>query len=180
MLVFMAFGMVFGALTIPRFEHRVRLQWLFGGSVMAFGLALLGFASVTRYGIAGIFAMVAGACIATLSVAGNGYVVRTTSDELRGRVFTALESVQRLSLLLSMIVMAPIADVIGKFVYDFAVNNRLTTQTVYWTGSRITLQLSSFIVMGAAIYAFRSLRWSPSVAAPLPAVTLPAEKPADA
>jgi MFS family permease len=159
MLVFMAFGMVFGALTIPRFERRIRLQWLFGGSVMAFGLALLGFASVTEYGLAGLFAMVAGACIATLSVAGNGYVVRTTTDELRGRVFTALESVQRLSLLLSMIVMAPIADLIGKFVYDFAVRNRMTGETVYWTGSRITLQLSSLIVMGAAVYAFTALRW---------------------
>ena len=183
MLVFMAFGMVFGALTIPRFEHRVRLQWLFGGSVAAFGVALLGFASVTTYGVAGLFAMAAGACVATLSVAGNGYVVRTTSDELRGRVFTALESVQRLSLLLSMIVMAPIADLIGKYVYDFAVKHQLTSQTVYWTGSRITLQLSSLIVMGAAIYAFRALRWSPTVAAPLPsstAVPLPAEKPADA
>ncbi|MDR3686663.1 MAG: MFS transporter [Coriobacteriia bacterium] len=183
MLVFMAFGMVFGALTIPRFEHRIRLQWLFGGSVMAFGLALLGFASVTTYGVAGLFAMAAGACVATLSVAGNGYVVRTTSDELRGRVFTALESVQRLSLLLSMIVMAPIADLIGKYVYDFAVKHQLTTQTVYWTGSRITLQLSSLIVMGAAVYAFRALRWSPTVAAPLaPAAdaTRPAEEPADA
>ena len=47
MLVFMAFGMVSGALTIPRFEFRIRLQWLFGGSVLAFGLALLGFASAT-------------------------------------------------------------------------------------------------------------------------------------
>ena len=159
MLVFMAFGMVFGALTIPRFEHRIRLQWLFGGSVMAFGLSLLGFASVLHYAAAAVFAMIAGACIATLSVAGNGYVVRTTSDELRGRVFTALESVQRLSLLLSMIVMAPIADIIGKYVYDFAVTHHLTKQTVYWTGSRITLQLSSLIVMGAAIYAFRALRW---------------------
>ena len=175
MLVFMAFGMVIGALSIPSFENRVRLQLLFGGSVMTFGLALLGFASVTHYGVAGVFAMVAGACIATLSVAGNGYIVRTTSDALRGRVFTALESVQRLSLLLSMIVMAPIADVIGKFVYSFAVSNHLTSQTVYWTGSRITLQLSSFIVMGAAVYAFRALRWKTCEAA-----TVPAEEPADA
>jgi hypothetical protein len=169
MLVFMAFGMVAGALTIPKVEHDIPLQWLFGGSVMSFGLALLGFASVTWYGYAAVFAMAAGACIAVVSVAGNSYVVRTTSDELRGRVFTALESVQRLSLLLSMIVMAPVADVIGTYVYNTALANHLTAQTVYWTGSRITLQLSSLIVMGAAVYAFRSLRWK-AAAHPAPSL----------
>jgi dTMP kinase len=173
MLVFMAFGMVAGALAIPRFENRIPLQLLFGGSVLTFGLALLGFASVAHYGLASIFAMVAGACIATLSVAGNGYIVRTTTDELRGRVFTALESVQRLSLLLSMIVMAPIADFIGTYVYSFAVSNHL--RSVYWTGSRITLQLSSFIVMAAAVYAFVALRWKAAEA-----VTVPAEESPDA
>ena len=167
MLVFMAVGMVLGALSIPRFEGRVKIGHLFGGSVLAFGIALLGFASVTSYFIAGLFAAIAGACIAMVSVAGNGYVVRTTADELRGRVFTAMESVQRLSLLVSMIVMAPIADLIGTYVYQFAISHQLTKQAVYFTGSRITLQLSSFIVMAAAIYAFVALRSSRAAAQPV-------------
>jgi hypothetical protein len=158
MLVFMAVGMVLGALVIPRFEGRMSVRVLFGGSVAAFGVALLGFASVTSYAVAGVFGAAAGACIAMVSVAANGYVVRTTADELRGRVFTAMESVTRLSLLMSMIVMAPIADVIGRHVYDFAIANGLAKQSVYFTGSRITLQLSSLIVMGAAVYAFLAIR----------------------
>ena len=112
-----------------------------------------------------------------MSVAGNGYVVRTTADELRGRVFTALESVQRLSLLLSMIVMAPIADVIGTLVYRTMTAHGPTKATVYWTGSRITLQLSSLIVMGAAVYAFRALRWKRAELVP---ESLPAEENASA
>jgi hypothetical protein len=179
MLVFMAVGMVLGALTVPRFEGRVKIRTLFGGSVAAFGFALLGFASVTSYAIAGVFAAVAGACIAMVSVAANGYVVRSTADELRGRVFTALESVTRLALLLSMIVMAPIADLIGRYVYDFAIANGLATQSVYFTGSRITLQLSSLIVMGAAVFAFVALRANRKAAEPVP-VSTPAEKSADA
>lgn len=158
MLVFMAVGMVLGALVIPRFEHKVSVRSLFGSSVAAFGIALLGFASVTSYAVAGALAAVAGACIAMVSVAANGYVVRTTADELRGRVFTAMESVTRLSLLMSMIVMAPIADVIGRYVYDFAIANELAKQSVYFTGSRITLQLSSLIVMAASVYAFVAIR----------------------
>jgi len=43
-------------------------------------------------------------------------------------------------------------------------------------GSRITLQISSLIVMGAAVYAFYALRWK-AVDGP---VTSPAEEPAGA
>jgi dTMP kinase len=176
MLVFMAFGMATGALVVPRFENRIPIRMLFGGSVLAFGIALLGFASVTSYAAAAGFGAIAGACIAIVSVAANGYVVRNTADELRGRVFTAMESVTRLSMLLSMIVMAPIADVIGTYVYKAMTTNGPTDASVYWTGSRITLQISSLIVMGAAFYAFTSLRPKP-----LPAdAPVPAEEPAGA
>ncbi len=159
MLVFMALGMVSGALFVPKLEHRVRLQLLFAGSVGAFGLALFGFASVDTYWIASLFAIVAGACIATVTVAGNSYVVRTTADELRGRVFTALESVIRVSLLLSMIVMAPLADIIGRYIQGFIVENHLAPSSVEMTGSRLTLQIASMIVIAAAVYAFVTLRW---------------------
>ena len=159
MLVFMALGMVVGALVVPRLEHAIKLQLLFAGSVAGFGLAMLGFASVNYYWLAGIFAIIAGACIATVTVAGNSYVVRTTDDALRGRVFTALESVIKVSLLLSMIVMAPLADFIGKLVQGFVESNNLAPESITLTGSRITLQICSLIVLGAAVYAFKVLRW---------------------
>lgn len=159
MLVFMALGMVVGALLVPRVEHRVRLQLLFPGSVAAFGLSLLGFASVDTYWVAGIYGAAAGACIATVTVAGNSYVVRTTADELRGRVFTALESVIRISLLLSMIVMAPLADLIGSIIRRLVAQGRFGLLSLSLTGSRVTLQLSALVVIGAAVYGFRALRW---------------------
>jgi dTMP kinase len=159
MLVFMALGMVVGALLVPRLEHVVKLQLLFAGSVAGFGLAMLGFASVNYYWLAGIFAIIAGGSIATVTVAGNSYVVRTTEDALRGRVFTALESVIKVSLLLSMIVMAPLADYIGKLVQGFVESNGLAPSSVTTTGSRITLQICSLIVLAAAVYAFKTLEW---------------------
>ena len=159
MLVFMALGMVTGALLVPRLEHVVRLQLMFAGSVAGFGLAMLGFASVDYYWLAGLFAIVAGACIATVTVAGNSYVVRTTADELRGRVFTALESVIKVSLLLSMIVMAPLADIIGRLLQRLVVQQGLTPSSFTLTGSRITLQICALIVLGAAVYAFKTLSW---------------------
>ncbi|NTW28701.1 MAG: MFS transporter [Coriobacteriia bacterium] len=159
MLVFMALGMVAGALVVPRLEHRIRLQPLFAGSVAAFGLSLMGFASVNQYWLAGVFAALAGACIAIVTVAGNSYIVRTTADELRGRVFTAMESVIRVALLLSMVVMAPLADLIGASAHDLLLQIGLVSQSTTMTGSRITLQFASIIVLAAAVYAFVSLQW---------------------
>jgi dTMP kinase len=159
MLVFMALGMFSGALLVSRLARVLRLQLLFAGSVAAFGVAMLGFASVELYAVAGVFAIGAGVCIAVLTVAGNSYVVHTTADEIRGRVFTALESVVRVALLLSMIVMAPLNDLIGRFVMGFASTSPLVPDNVLLTAPRITLQLSALIVLGAAVYGFKTLQW---------------------
>jgi dTMP kinase len=159
MLVFMALGMVIGALLVSRLEERVRRQLLFAGSVAAFGVAMLGFALVERYWVAGLFATAAGACIAVITVSGNSYVVHTTADEIRGRVFTAMESVIRVSLLLSMVVTAPLNDVLGGFVRRFATRWGFVPGRVTLTGPRVTLLLSALIVIGAAIYGFRTLEW---------------------
>jgi dTMP kinase len=159
MLVFMAIGMVGGALLAPRLEERFPLQILFAGSVIAFGGALLGFASVDKYWLAGIFAGGAGFCIATLTVAGNSYIVRTTSDDIRGRVFTAMEAVVKVALLLSMLIMAPLADLVGARIEAFVRANALAPTTWTTTGSRITLQFSAMLVIAAGIYGYRVMRW---------------------
>jgi MFS family permease len=103
-----------------------------------------------------VFGVVAGFCIACLTVAGNTYVARTVSDDIRGRVFTAMESVIRVSLLLSMVVVAPLADLLGALVARLSAG---MTDPSWFTGPRITLQIASLIVLGAAYYAYRTLNW---------------------
>ncbi len=85
--------------------------------------------------------------------------MRTTDDAIRGRVFTALESVIRVSLLISMAVMAPLGDLIARIVFLVAARIGIPYNELYVTGPRITLWLSSLIVLGAAVYAFRTLEW---------------------
>lgn len=158
MLVFLAAGMFVGALVVPRLERRVPLRLLFTGSVAGFGAAMLGFSSVDLYGVAAVFACLAGGCIATLTVAGNSYVVRTTDDAIRGRVFTALESVVRVSLLLSMVVVAPINDMVGAALVRLVEQNGLAPERVLIAGPRTTLQVSAGIVLFAALYGYGALR----------------------
>jgi tartrate/fumarate subfamily iron-sulfur-dependent hydro-lyase beta chain len=159
MLVFLALGMVLGALIVPRLATRVSLQLLFLGGVGTFGGSMLVFASVGVYWAAAVFALVAGFCIACITVAGNTYVARVVSDDVRGRVFTALESVIRVSLLLSMVVIAPIGDIASRTVKAVAVSRGIAPGDISLTGSRITLLLTSLIVIGAAVYAYRTLDW---------------------
>jgi dTMP kinase len=155
-LVLLALGMVMGALLVPKLADRVTLQALFLGAVTTFGFALLVFASIGVYWVSLVFGIVAGFCIACLTVAGNTYVVRTVSDDIRGRVFTAMESVIRVSLLLSMVVIAPIGDALARLMRNVTGGAEAGS---WLTGPRVTLQLASLIVLGAAYYAYRTLEW---------------------
>lgn len=159
LLVFLALGMVAGALLVPRLSQHMSLQLLFLGGVGGFGITMGGFASVNTYGWAGLFAALAGFCLAGVTVAGNTYVIETVADEIRGRVFTALESVIRVCLLLSMLIMAPIGDLAAKLVRRVVEAQGGDLAAVTVTGSQLALQLASLIVMGAAVYAFRTLNW---------------------
>lgn len=162
MLVFLALGMVAGALVVPRLAQRASLQLLFLGGVGGFGLSMAGFASVRTYGWAGLFAAGAGLCLAAVTVSGNSYVIENVADEIRGRVFTSLESVIRVSLLLSMIVMAPLGDFAAGIIKRIVIAQGGELAKVTVTGSQIALQLAALIVLGAAVYAFRTLDWRKS------------------
>ena len=155
-LVLLALGMASGAIVAPRLARHIPLQMLFLGAVTAFGVAMFVFASVSAYWVSMIFAVAAGFCIACLTVAGNTYVVRTVSDDIRGRVFTAMESVIRVSLLLSMVMVAPLADVLAALVTHLSAG---MSDPSWFTGPRITLQIASLIVLAAAYHAYRTLNW---------------------
>jgi hypothetical protein len=71
-------------------------------------------------------------------------------------VFTAMESVIRVSLLLSMVVVAPLADLLATLIRRLSEG---MTDPSWFTGPRVTLQIASLIVLGAAYYAYRTLDW---------------------
>ncbi len=176
-LVLLALGMVAGAVVVPRLADRIPLQMLFLGAVTTFGASMFVFASVGVYWVSLLFGVTAGFCIACLTVAGNTYVARTVSDEIRGRVFTAMESVIRVSLLVSMVVVAPLADVLAGIIRALSAG---MTDPSWFTGPRVTLQIASLIVLGAAYYAYRTLDWRREPASGLGAEGMPvAEEDAD-
>lgn len=159
MMVFLALGMVAGALVAPRLAVRLRLQLLFMGGVAGFALSMFLFASVGLYWVALVFTTLAGLAVAVVSVAGNSYVVRTVADEIRGRVFTALESVIRVALLFSMVVFPLVGDLVASVMQRLTEQRGILPLSITFTGSRVTLQLASLVVAGAAVYGYRTLDW---------------------
>ena len=160
MLLFLATGMVAGAVIVPKLAEYVSLQQLFVGGTLVYGFGMLIFAWVTQYWVAAVFAVGAGIAIAAITVASNTYVGEQVADELRGRVFTALESAIRVALLASMIVLAPIGDGISQLVKRFA-DPIHPGVLVLVTGTRATLVLSALIVIGAGVYAAVALEVRP-------------------
>lgn len=161
-ITFLAVGMVVGALLIPRIEKRMQVRLLFPSSVLLFGVGMLGFTLTTKYFISCLYATGAGFCIAALTVAGNNYIVSEVEDTLRGRVFTALESVIRVSLLISMMFVAPLSDILSKLIKKFLDAEGITTMMgIPLSGSRITLLIASAIVLLAALYGFKKVYFAP-------------------
>jgi len=157
-LVFLAIGMVIGALAIPRIEKVVPVKLLFPLSVAVFAAGMFGFAMASSYFVACLYAIGAGLCISALTVAGNNYIVAEVDDSIRGRVFTALEAVIRVALLISMIVISPLSDILTKVIERFLVQEGITSFLgIALSGSRITLMFSGLIVTCAAVYGFRKL-----------------------
>jgi len=162
-LTFMGIGMASGAVFVPRFEKRLPVKLLFPGSITVFALGMLGFACNEQYFIACLFAAAAGFCISMVSVTGNNYIVQHVADEIRGRVFTALESVIQISLLVSMVVTAPVSDFIGSVIRDIFYSLGMHTLfNLALTGPRLTLIVASFIVLAAGAYGFKKLYFDES------------------
>jgi dTMP kinase len=159
MMAFLALGMFLGALVVPRIAARLSLEALFVAGVGLFGLSMLGFATTGYYAVAALFAIASGFCVAQVTVAGNTFIAETVPDEVRGRVFTALESVLRVALLASMVVVAPIGDFVSGQVRRFLEATGGDPAKLVMTGPRITLILASVIVLAAAVYASRAIPW---------------------
>ena len=157
-LTFLAFGMAAGAVIVPRIEKRFNVRLLFPASFAIFAAGMVGFAFTGRLAIAALYAVGAGMCIALLYVTGNNYIIQHVSDDIRGRVFTSLEAVIRISLLVSMVVTAPVSDFVGKFLRIFLNDHGVTSVLgLPLTGERLTLLFGALIVAFASWYGFKKL-----------------------
>ena len=120
-------------------------------AIFIFGTSLLLFASFSYFELILLLAVFAGTALGLLSVIGYTVLQESVTDKIRGRVFVALESVLKVSLLFSLAVTGVIADIIGRRQLDVA------GITVRLNGSQTTLILGGVIVFLAGVVGYRSI-----------------------
>lgn len=148
-LAFFGVGLLLGTVSTGFTGRFVARQHLIAFSLFTFGLSLVLFAVIPFYELISLFAVSAGVAVGSLSVAGYTFIQETVEDNIRGRVFSALEVILRISLMLSLALSGIIADLIGQRVLRF------DQWVVRLNGAKTTLIFGGVVVILASLFAYR-------------------------
>lgn len=152
-------GVALGVLLLSISQKRLRKVHLFLLSVFGAGTSLLLAASMTRMWAAASLVGFLGVFAGAIYVLGFTLLHENVAEELRGRIFSALNTIVRLCLIIAMAVGPFLASLLD------ATSNRAFDRTlpifggeVFIPGVRVTLWLAAAIMMGAGVLAWASVR----------------------
>lgn len=106
-------GMGIGVLVLGFFGDRVPKGWVAAGAVIAAGLMLVGAAAVTKLGPALVFSGLFGAAAGVGNATLFALLQEIVPDSMRGRVFSSVQVVIRISLFGSLVLFPLLADVLS-------------------------------------------------------------------
>jgi dTMP kinase len=152
-------GVAIGVATVALSRQRISQVRLFVTSVFGAGISLFIAASMsglwpaaTLIGFLGLFA-------GAIYVLGFTLLQISVSEDLRGRIFSAVYTIVRLSLIIAMSVgpfVAATFNGLSEEFFDKRVN--IFSWEIFVPGVRVTLWLASLIIIGAGFLAFSSVR----------------------
>lgn len=154
-LSFFGIGIVAGAIFGISLEKRFGRQVVFPLAVLSFGLAMLFFSLTDSMVLATMFATLASFSLAVLLLNVVRYIISEIDDSLKYRVMVVIDPLVRLSILLSLIVVVPFSGGLTLIIKTLTRNENLFGLAI--VGPRATLILGSLIVLGASVFAIRSL-----------------------
>ena len=151
-------GVASGVVLISVVQRRIDQKKFFASALLVAGVALFIAASAGSLTVSATFVFLMGAAVGPVYVLGYATLQAEVDDDLRGRVFAALNTLVRLCILLSMVLGPFLATVLGRA--DDATNPRtfdLAGITVALPGVRVTLWIAALIIMAAGLVARRAL-----------------------
>jgi dTMP kinase len=95
-------GVVAGAGTTPWLSNRLPISKWFTRAVIGFGLTMLAFAFVDFYPLSMVVIFIGGYLLGYLLVSSYTLLHQNLAEDMRGRVFAAMQTIMRTCLLLSM------------------------------------------------------------------------------
>ncbi len=155
----LGFGVAVGAAAVALFQRRLPKERVFTGCLLVAGLALLGAASAGSLAVAALLVGVMGVAVGPVYVVGFVLLQEEVTDELRGRVFSSLNTLVRLCVLVSMVVGPLLAALLGG-LSDRWLGGSMTITAVHVAlpGVRLTLWLAGWIIISAGVLALHSVR----------------------
>lgn len=156
-------GVALGVAALTFLQRRISRTRVFTASVLVAGMALIGAASMSVLWMAMLFVMVVGVCAGGVYVVGFTLLHESVSDELRGRIFSALYTLVRMCVLISF-ALGPLLSGLFNGLSVRYLDSRVGVAglEVSVPGVRLTLWLAGVIIIGAGMLSLRTLR-GPSV-----------------
>ncbi len=153
------FGVTAGVLAVSVLQKRLPRERVFSVAFFVAGVALFIGASADSLGAATAAVFVMGAFVGPVYVLGLSILQERVEDELRGRVFAALNTLVRFCVLLAL-VGGPLLAAALDTVSNAAVGRELDVAgiTYFVPGVRLTLWLDALLVIGAGFLAMGSVR----------------------
>jgi dTMP kinase len=149
---FLATGMIIGLLVVGALARRIQKDILFSSSMLLLGIGLIALASMGSLNqaipIASALGFFAGAAYAT----GYSLMHEATSDDLRGRTFSAAYTVIRIGTLVGLSLFPFLASAIGNY----------SLGPIELPDSRVTLLLAGLLPVGGGLLSMRAIGHRPT------------------
>lgn len=155
----LGFGVAVGAVGVSLLQRRLPQAQVFTGALLVAGVALFAAASSSTLAVAAGFVFLMGVSVGPVYVLGFVLLQQAVPDDLRGRIFSSLNTLVRLCVLVSMVAGPLLAAVLGRLstsLVDGTVS--LFGAEIAVPGVRLALWLAALIIIGAAFAAWASLR----------------------
>ncbi|CAN5771082.1 hypothetical protein BH24ACT3_BH24ACT3_01090 [soil metagenome] len=152
-------GVAFGVLALSILQRRLPKTEVFIGSVFVAGISLFVAASMSTLTTAAVLVAVLGVCAGSVYVLGFTLLHESVSDDMRGRIFSALYTLVRLCLLVAFAVGPFLSELLGRLssrLFDSEIE--VAGLAIAIPGVRLTLWLAAIIILIAGGLSLKSLR----------------------
>lgn len=162
----LGFGVATGAVAVSALQRRLPKVQVFTSALFVAGASLIAAASTSSLAVAAAFVFVMGVSVGPVYVIGFVLLQEEVDDQLRGRVFSSLNTLVRLCVLVSMVAGPLLAAGLGE-LSDALAGGVLEVGplTVPIPGVRLALWLGGLVIVAAGVLALRSARAGQRVAA---------------
>lgn len=155
------FGVAAGVVLVSVLERRLPKERAFVYGLFVAGVALFLAATSSRLAVSVVFVFIMGLATGPIYVLGFSILHGEVEDELRGRVFGALETLIRFCVLLGLVLgplIATVLDSISSRLFGGTIT--VGSATISVPGVRLTLWFDGLIIVGAGLIARHSIRSS--------------------